>query len=179
MISFLPTGHFQTVTYLLTFNCYGTHLPGDEEGFVDRARGNHRGGYCDASPSLAAHARQLMKQPSFQLDVPQAMVVLEAIREVCLFRGWDLLAAHVRTMHVHAVADRIQDPNRTLADFKAYASSALNRQGHGSCGPKRWAREGSTRSLGTEAAVHAAIRYVADRQGHPMAVYALGKNTSQ
>ena len=59
-------------------------------------------------------------------------------------------------------------PNRVIADFKAYASRTLNRiEGN----QKRWAREGSTRTLPTQEAIHAAVRYVAERQGAAMAVY--------
>ena len=36
---------------------------------------------------------------------------------------------------------------------------------------KRWAREGSTRTLPTQEAIHAAVRYVAEGQGAAMAVY--------
>ena len=116
-----------------------------------------------------------MGHPRYRLDLTEARAVLEAMREVCVFRDWRLLAAHVRATHVHAVVDRVVLPNRAIAAFKAYASRALNRLERRQ---PRWAREGSTRSLPTEAAIRAAVRYVADRQGEPMAVYVLDRYTA-
>ena len=53
------------------------------------------------------------------------MVVLQALREVCLHRGWSLLAAHVRTNHVHAIVESEVPPEKVMNDFKSYASRDL------------------------------------------------------
>jgi hypothetical protein len=59
------------------------------------------------------------------------------------------------------------EPSDAFRDFKAYASRALNREGvH-----RWWARGGNARRLPDSGAVRAAVSYVADRQGSPMAVY--------
>jgi REP element-mobilizing transposase RayT len=109
-----------------------------------------------------------MKNSPYHLNCSEGEIVLAALHEVCCFRRWNLLAAHVRTSHVHVVAGKISDANRAIADFKAYASRALNLQS----GPaRRWAREGSTRPLRTREAIQEAIRYVVESQGKPMAVY--------
>jgi REP element-mobilizing transposase RayT len=156
------------MTFLLTFNCYGTRLPGDKRGWVERARGINRGGYRGPSVALQAHARMLMSTSPYLLDLQRAECVLASIRSVSAFRSWDLLAAHVRTNHVHCVVGGVEFPNRAIADFKAYASRTLNQTE----GPrKRWAREGSTRVLRTERAIRQAIDYVANGQGQYMAVY--------
>jgi len=77
----------------------------------------------------------------YLLNGQSAYRVLEALREVCAVRNWQLLAVHVRRTHVHCVVDGIDCPNRAIADFKAYASRALNRiEGY----RKRWARQRST-----------------------------------
>ena len=116
-----------------------------------------------------------MRQAPYRLDLNAAQTVLKAVREVCVVRDWQLMAAHVRSTHVHCVVGGIAQPNRVVADFKAYASRTLNRaEGY----RKRWAREGSTRSLRTNAAIQAAVRYVADGQGEPMAVYVWGGTES-
>jgi hypothetical protein len=159
------------VTYLLTFNCYGTHLPGDVRGSVDRLRGADRGGYLTPSTALVDSSRRLMQGAPYKMDWDEAYIVLTALHEVCAFRHWNLLAAHVRTTHVHVVVGQISDANRTIADFKAYASRALNSR---TAYARRWAREGSTRPLRTGEAIRAAIRYVVESQGRPMAVYVSG-----
>jgi hypothetical protein len=156
------------LTYLLTYSCYGTHLPGDQRGSVDRTRGNRQGGYREPSAALESHAKKLMLDDPYTLDLSRARLVLAAIREVGAFRGWDLLAAHVRSTHVHCVVGQVAVPNRAIADFKAYASRALNRF---ETSQRRWARGGNTLSLANRRAIHAAVGYVADSQGEAMAVY--------
>ncbi len=86
-------------------------------------------------------------------------------------RDWSLLAAHVRTSHVHVVVDADTRPERVMNDLKSYASRCLNRMGQDDAGRKRWARHGSTRWLWSRQNVAAAIRYVVDEQGDPMAVF--------
>lgn len=157
------------MTYLLTFRCYGTHLPGDARGWVDRTRGDHRGGARAPNAGLERYARSLLRDEPNWIDRDAAAIVLAAIREVCAFRGWQLVAAHVRSTHVHCVVGGVDQPNRAIADFKAYSSRQLNLVEERRL---RWAREGSTRRLLTCAAVDAAVRYVVQGQGEPMAMFA-------
>jgi hypothetical protein len=104
----------------------------------------------------------------YRLGPRSAQTVVRVIEKVCANRDWQLLAAHVRSTHVHCVVSGIVFPNRAIADLKAYASRELNLQeGH----RKRWVRGGSTRPLPSEEAITAAVRYVIDGQGEPMAVY--------
>ena len=58
-----------------------------------------------------------------------------------------------------------------MNDIKACASRCLNQTGLDEVGRKRWARHGSTRWLWKPEHVSAAIRYVVDEQGDPMAVF--------
>ena len=81
-----------------------------------------------------------------------------------------MLAAHVRTEHVHVVLDCECRPEVALTAFKSYASRTLNlvRNEHGRI---RWARHGSTRYLWTSDEIDGAVRYVVAKQGEPMAVW--------
>ena len=154
------------MVYLITFNCYGTHLRGAEDGSVDRTRGE-RGGSIEPSAGLVGYATRVMTHAEAKLDDNAAAMVLRAILETCLFRNWTLLAAQVRSTHVHVVVNGIIDASGAIRDFKAYSSRALNRAG----GRRRWARGGNARLLRDSRAVRAAVRYVVDGQGLPMAVY--------
>ena len=58
-----------------------------------------------------------------------------------------------------------------MNDLKSYASRCLNAMGLDEPARKRWARHGSTRWLWKRDDVTAAIRYVAEEQGDPMAVF--------
>jgi len=152
------------MTYLLTWSCYGTHLPGDERGWTDRRTGGARPG----SERLENYARQRLVDPPYRLDDRASQTVLRVLQEVCAFRNWRLLAAHARVTHVHCVVGDLTDPSRAMADLKAYATRALNLEDGAR---KRWSRHGSTVPLRDSAAIQAAVRYVVESQGRPMAVY--------
>ena len=63
-----------------------------------------------------------MDQPPYILDPDSRATVLEAIQVVCSFRKWTLLAAHVRTTHVHVIVAADVPPEKVMKDFKSYAS---------------------------------------------------------
>src|SRR5579862_3777576 len=109
------------VVYLLTFNCYGTHLGGDERGSLDRAR-EGRGGPIEPSAALVGYGKRVMTHAEAKLDLGQSSVVLRALLETCTFRDWTLLAAHVRSTHAHLVVRGIVEVSGAIRDFKAYAS---------------------------------------------------------
>jgi len=158
------------VTYLITFACYGSHLHGDESGSVDRNHNvpGHR--VVEADEPRASRERELMGQAPYFLNAPGRSAVLYAIQEVCVHRQWSLLAAHVHTNHVHAVVEAEAKPEKVMNAFKSYASRRLNHTGADETNRKRWARHGSTRWLWSRNEIGAAIRYVVDGQGEPMAV---------
>jgi REP element-mobilizing transposase RayT len=159
------------VTYLVTFSCYGSHLHGDESGSVDR---NHNvSGHRTLEPDAArvSRERDLMDQAPYLLDAPGRNTVLEAIHGVCSYRHWSLLAAHIRMTHVHAVVDADARPESVMNTFKSYASRRLNDISADSPDRKRWSRHGSTLWLKERENIAAAIRYVVDGQGAPMAVF--------
>jgi hypothetical protein len=51
---------------------------------------------------------------------------LAAFQEASEFRGWVLLAAHVRETHVHLVIHGLEPPEKMMVDLKLYASRKLN-----------------------------------------------------
>ena len=93
----------------------------------------------------------------------QRQIILTAIKGVCRHRNWALLAAHVRSNHVHAVVESHATPEKIMHDFKAYSSRALGPGG------RRWTRHGSTRYLWTADDVADAVYYVSEGQGQAMA----------
>jgi REP element-mobilizing transposase RayT len=157
--------------YFITFACYGSHLHGDESGSVDRKHNLFGGRLAAASAERLAAKCGQMDQPPYLLDQARRMTVLDALREVCLHRGWSLWAAHVRTNHVHAIVEADARPERVMHAFKSYASRALNRLGIDEPDRKRWARHGSTRWLWKDENVQQALQYVVEQQGEPMEVY--------
>ena len=105
------------------------------------------------------------------MDAPRREAVLRALQGACRCREWALLAAQVRTNHVHAVVRAEAKPEKVLNALKAYASRLLNHLELDATGRKRWVRHGSPRWLWKGEQVEAAIRYVVNEQGESMAVY--------
>ena len=90
---------------------------------------------------------------------------------MCREKGWDLLALHARTNHVHVVVSADREPGRLMSDLKARSSRDLNRAGFDSPDRKRWTRHGSTLHLFTMGKVEEKIRYTIDEQGATMEWY--------
>ena len=54
-----------------------------------------------------------MRQSAYVLDRESRSVVLAALQRHCAHRGWKLLAAHVRSNHVHAIVGQRFDPRES------------------------------------------------------------------
>ena len=164
------------LAFFVTFTCYGTWLHGDERLSVRRGETEP----CPPDPGLVGFERAEMDQPPYVLDAARRGVVLRTVREVAEHRGWTLLAAHVRTNHLHVVVRADAAPERVMNDFKSYASRRLNESALDPPGRKRWTRHGSTKYLWTEEAVGERIAYTILDQGEPMDLFvAAGHEPSQ
>ena len=112
-----------------------------------------------------------MSQPPYRLDQDGRAAVLAAVQGHCAHRGWMLLAAHVRTNHLHVILEAEVRPEKVMNKFKSYASRALNRLDRDGPHRKRWARHRSTRWLFKDCDVLEAMRYVVEEQGEPLALF--------
>jgi hypothetical protein len=117
------------VGYLITIRTYGTWLPGDERGSIDRYHNVYRGPRVDPNKVLEDQHRRKLKSEPLTLDPIKRIAVDEAIREVCENRGWTLHAINVRTNHAHSVVSiGIEKPERALNAFKAYGTRKLRKR---------------------------------------------------
>ena len=157
--------------YFITFTCYGGRLHGDESGSVDRHHNLVGSRLLESNPQRAMVERQRMLQNPYLLNQEERAIVLASLRGHCAHRGWTLLAAHVRSNHVHVIVEAEIRPERIMNEFKSYASRELTRLGKDGTKRKRWARHGSTRWLWKDQDVWEAIRYVAEQQGEAMALF--------
>ena len=85
-------------------------------------------------------------------------VVMAAIQRHGAHRGWNLLAAHVRSNHVHVLVEAEPRPGRIMNEFQSYARRELKRLGSDRPDRKRWARHGSTRWLWKDEDVRHALQ---------------------
>jgi hypothetical protein len=161
------------LAYLLTFSTYGTHLPGSEKGWVDAQHCIPGSPMRPHDPDREVYWRSRLKECPYVLDQEERLVVLCAIREVCLHRKWTPYGVHVRTTHVHAVIGGEAKAERMLSDFKAYATRALRSLARNRERNRYWTTHGSTRYLWNQTSLAAAIEYVLDGQGAGMACYGL------
>jgi REP element-mobilizing transposase RayT len=159
------------VAYFITFNCYGTWLHGEKPTSVDRLNNTPGADFLSLNSKRAGLVKKQMSETPYFLDESRRHIVLQAIVEVCSYRQWVLLAAHVRSNHVHCVIHGILRPEQIMNTIKSYASRHLNKANLDGNKVNRWARHGSTRYLWKEAEVEAAIQYVVNEQGLPMAVF--------
>ena len=138
---------------------------------MDRRHNLFGGRLPQPNAAQEAQARDKMRQPPYRLDATRRAIVLSSLKDVCRHRHWILLAAHVRTNHVHIVVGANQSPEQVMTTFKAYASRALNETSLDIADQRRWARHGSTQYLWTSSAISAAVHYVICEQGPPMACF--------
>ena len=122
-------------------------------------------------PKRVSAERCLMDQSPYFMNRRRRETVLTSLVERCSQCNWSLLAAQVRTNHVHIVVEGNAAPDRIMNDLKSYASRCLNRMALDQPARKRWARHGSTRWLWKPENISAAVRYVVDEQGDPMSVF--------
>jgi REP element-mobilizing transposase RayT len=163
------------LAYHITFTTYGTRLHGGDSGSVDPKHNVPGTPVMIADPDFARFNREELKQFPYMLDEPRRKLVMEAIKEVCEYRGWKLYAAHVRDQHVHTVVKGDVEPEKIMKDFKAYSSRKLNERGFDNKDRKRWTRHGSTQYKWSLKEVKNAINYVVREQGEPMEVFESGE----
>jgi hypothetical protein len=154
------------LAYFLTWTTYGTWLPGDERGWVERP-----GQFRPPNPGLEAAARSLLKEPPCVLNPEQRRLVEDTIARHCAIRGWQLHAVNCRTKHVHVVVTAKVPPKVVRDQFKAWCTRRLKEQQRASNpDPSQgvrshwWTEGGSVRSLNDEDSLAEATRYVRDCQ---------------
>src|SRR5262249_20266165 len=119
-----PSADGRPLAYLITWSCYGTWLHGEAKGSVARRPNGFGDAYLPAGPSRNNAERRSMDQPCYQLDEARRKIVLATISDQARYRGWTLLAVHVRSTHVHVVLQAELPPERVMNILKSYASRA-------------------------------------------------------
>jgi REP element-mobilizing transposase RayT len=151
--------------YLITFRTYGTWLHGDERGSIDRKHNVYGTPRLAPNPNRKEVEARQLKHASIILTAEQRGIVEKAVREVCRYRGYALLAVNARTNHVHALVSAACNPEPILEALKAYATRKLRQMGLISVRTSPWVRHGSTRYLWKERHVEKAMNYVLYGQG--------------
>jgi REP element-mobilizing transposase RayT len=150
--------------YFLSWHSFGTWLPGDRRGWVERDSSDE----TDIQPGDVEQengAVHRMNHLPVILNQQQRSVVERTAFEVCKYRGGNLLAVNCRTNHVHVMLLACKyTPEQVMNTFKSWFSRRLNEMNPISARRHWWVRYGSTRYLNTEQAVNEAVDYVLNRQ---------------
>ena len=160
------------LAYFITFTCYGTWLHGNRSTAVDRFHHTPHSPFLSPAAERATKEKYNMTESEYLLTESSRQSVLDSIHETCHHFDWSLLAAHVRSNHVHLVLHAMDKPEVVMNKIKLFASRKLNASIEETTKRrKRWTRHGSTHYLWTNVEIEACIHYVVHEQGKPMAVY--------
>lgn len=77
------------MTYLLTWVCYGTWVPG-QGGAIPRRQNQYGAPLPEGDALLEHQSRIRMIQEPYLLDTSRRQAVLQSIQQVCSCRGWTL-----------------------------------------------------------------------------------------
>ena len=158
----------------ITWTCYGTWLPGDERGYVSntlrpgggfRPKENTPGApYTADDPYTRERARALQTGTTVVLTEELALVAAKALVEAAARRAWRIVRGALMANHVHMVVlDSLPDGPAVRRALKGSSQAALSEHVGGS--RRWWTAGGSDRYKNDDAAIAAAIQYVADQQG--------------
>ena len=154
----------EPLAYFLTWTMYGTWLPGDDRGWVERP-GIFR------SPDIDRQRMALMRmtEDAITLDERQRSIVEATIRRHCVIRKWHLHAVNCRTNHVHVVVTANRDPDTVREQFKAWCTWKLkedqrSREPGAKVRENWWTERGSDRCINDGASLESAVLYVNEGQ---------------
>ena len=146
--------------YFITFRTYGTWLPGDARGWVDKFRNKYGTPPAPPDPEEEYESLRRLKHDLVILKPQGRDIVKRTIQEVCLYRRWPIHALNVRSNHVHMVLSAYQTPETVMIDLKAWCTRRIREAGVLADGVRPWSRHGSTIYLFSDEALEAACRYV-------------------
>ena len=164
--------------WLLTWTTYGTWLPGEERGFVSRARRmddghtirNILGTPYDADQKdIEASARERMKGRPVALGSDHAGIVDSAFLETAETHGVRLIAYSVMSDHTHLLCQSDRTGSELMQVFKGVSSRRLGQRFALGGSPRWWTKSGSKRFIRKGDDPQAAIDYVCG-QSSPLLV---------
>ncbi len=154
--------------YFITLRTYGTWLPGDARGCVDKEHNAFASEYAPPDSRRAERAAALMRHAPLLFDARMRELVQRAFADQCQHRGWELIDTAVRTNHAHVVVGYAPvGPDRMLLELKGRATRWLREGKLVVPDAEVWVAGGSRRYLWTEADVAAAVDYLRDGQDLP------------
>jgi REP element-mobilizing transposase RayT len=151
--------HDYPYALFITWTTYGSWLPGDNRGWRDAKRGEQQ-----AQPLLETWVRSRLKEQPVLLSTEQRESVARVIQQHAEIRGWKLVAATVRTNHVHVVVSAAALPTQVRDQLKANATRVLRTTTPPITNEKIWAKGGDIEFIDTDEELERVVRYVTEAQ---------------
>ena len=150
----------ETMAYLITWTTYGTWLPGDQRGWVDR----RKYGVQNGEEKLEKYARNIMQENSVVLNREERKETKEAIETTCNYKEWRIHALGVQSNHIHVViSTNGENPLQIRKTLKGYSTRTLKKIARFSERKFFWTKGGDIKRLNSKTAVNAAIDYVSNQ----------------
>jgi REP element-mobilizing transposase RayT len=146
-------------TYFITWNTYGSWLPGDSRGWRKRFSGDQ-----PPNPRLENWCRNQMNDAPLRLSEGDRQTVDDACKEHCRYRNWTLLAINVRTNHVHVIFNSDAGPSVVRNQLKANCTRRLRTQKNPLDARQPWAKGADVELLDTDKDIENCVRYVLEAQ---------------
>jgi REP element-mobilizing transposase RayT len=158
------------LAYHITWTTYGTWLPGDERGWIQRGKS----GIQPPDEQRQRFADLALAEDPVILTPRQRAIIEQTIAEHCRIRNWTLHAVNARSNHVHVVVTATVDADEAMKQFKAWCSrklsddAGLTERVAARAGRRHWFTEGGDKEMiEDETYLENAILYVKDRQDGP------------
>jgi len=154
------------LAYLLTIRTFGTWLHGDGRGSVDtHGRNTYGTDHVAENKNLEQRMKDNMVNQMFLLNGKQRSVCKVAIKAMCEFRSYALIALNIRTNHAHMVISAAKKPELLLTALKSNMTRELRNAGLVTRDQTIWSRGGSRRYIWKPEQMERAVNYVLYCQG--------------
>jgi len=149
----------EIIAYFITWNTYGTWIPGDARGWRKRVQGEML-----SRPLLETWCKDRLIHAPVILQPHDRQTVQDACREHCTRRDWKLLAVNARTNHVHLVVSAFEKLVTVRDQLKANCTRRLRIQEKPLSVAKTWSTGGDCEVIDNDDDLETVIRYVLEAQ---------------
>jgi REP element-mobilizing transposase RayT len=144
------------LAYFITWTVYGTHLQGDEQGWIHRNEGHKA-----PQPNLVQWRKEKLKHPIILLNLEQRAAAEEECRRHCELRGWRVWALNARSNHCHIVVTSQKHSGAVVRDqLKANGTRRLREQWPIFQGRPVWTVGGDWKCINNEDDLETVCSYV-------------------
>jgi len=148
------------LAYHITFGTYGARLHGDPRGTVDRRQNAHGQHIVECSEGRERLEAGQLRRPPVLLTTEQRASAQEALVDVCLRGGWELIQVACRSDHVHVLLSSDRDPKAIRRWLKRWLGEAMSARWPLPYGQSWWAKGGSTKWVWDEAYLRSVDEYL-------------------